>query len=728
MLGKRNLFKTIIYSFILVLIHSCSSNEVDDLTKKDTIAPSITSFHINSISSSDMDKPILVSSTLELNIEATDNIDVTNVAIFINNTKITNKIVPPFNFSKDVSEYNAGDHLLKIVVSDAADNKTTSKDIPIIIDHTLPSITNVSINNNSILAGNTNSLNFTVNDDVGIGSVKVLLDNIVIANITDANYEINIPTTNLSDGEHIIKILATDTNNNSSDLSIKFISDNSGPKIIINAIQENETIYKAVHFNPEITDDYSEISSLEVLYRNERIHLFENGAINSFEFNPHNYATGGGKFKFIAKDVLGNTSELTISTNVAQALMQIKIPENYLSSNIIKSWVFASKSDGTPISIVKIEPGMTEAVLHSSEILNSSEDFMITFFDLESSGRNRISTIQNLTTASLNSLQIPSPNTSSLDSEKNYTINGFSTNDIIKSHGIDYTGTKTNDNHFNLKLTEPNKTNNLYFYTYDKNASATSYKYLSLQRPINNSYSFSKTYFKDQNIVINNFTLQGYFPEVDLNPLLLIIGFNNQNDYTNNIYHEIFNTALGSNTIGSNTPITYPLNTSFEMYRHRLTARKYITERKGTPLANYSAPNWNINYDRPYGSIIKINSTGSEHTVGRLWLKNNLSIGNSYDYSWTLVYDSQKNKNEIVIPTLPDELNELDFYTYSKDTYWQTKQVELSKYQGIYNYDEYVQKVIKNNINYHEVSDYVESVYDVTDFQEYPVFLKDLFN
>lgn len=728
MLKEIKYLKSIVCLLIITLVLSCSSDTATSLVEKDTTPPSITTFTINNVSINDINDSIVVSTALEFNVEASDDKEVTNIDVFINNIKVASNTSSPFKLNLDISHYDSGNHTVKIAVSDEAGNTTTSKNVSITIDNTLPSITNVSISNNSILSGNTNLLSFTVSDDISIGTIEVFLDDTSLAKIANDSYEVNIPTSALNDGKHTIEIIATDSNGNSSKLNIDFTSDNTGPKIIINAIQENEIISKLINFNPEISDDFSNISSLQVLYRNQLLHSFQNNSFGPFDFNPNDYTPGDGMFTFIATDALGNTSELTINTKIAQALIHIKIPENYLSPNIMKSWVFASKSDGTPISTVKIESGMRDIVLQSMEKINETENFMVTFFEVMNNGSNRISTIQNLTLTSLETIQISPRDVFSEDSETTHPVNDFTTNETIKSKGVDYTGEKSKENSFSFKLMQPKKTDRIYIHSYDANEPSTSYRYQFLNRPVNNGFNLTKTNFSNQDVTVNNFTLQGYFPGVDLKPSLSILGFENQYNYTNNIYHELFNEALSSDEIDINSPISYPLNTSFGAYRHRLVSRDYITERKGTPLTNYNKPNWDVDYDTAHGNTIKIATNGSTHTIGRLWLKNKLSMDSSYDYNWSLVYDSQKNKSEVIIPTLPDELKNLAFYTYSEGTFWQVKQIELSRYQGISSYDEYLKKVIKNNVNYYEVSDYVESVYDVINFQEYPVLLKDLFN
>ncbi|PKV51920.1 hypothetical protein ATE84_4020 [Aquimarina sp. MAR_2010_214] len=727
MLSKKKHFKTIYYLLILILLQCCSSDDSNNLVEKDTTPPSINSFTINNVSGNNINTPILISTTLELDIDITDDLGVTTIEIFIDAIKVANNTTPPFNFSIDVSQYNSGNHSVRIKAYDAAGNFSSTKDIAIIIDNTLPAITNVSIRNESILAGNINILSFKVSDDKDISSVAISVDNVTIATITDKNYNVNIATSNLNDGRHNIEIIASDSNNKIAKLTISFIADNTGPKITIDAINEGETISEIIQFEPKLSDEFSEINSLEVLYRNERIHFFENGAITAFSFNPDDYTSGDGRFTFIAKDALDNVSELSINTKTTQVLIRLKIPQDYLSTNIMKSWVFASKSDGSPISIVKIESGMTDIVLYATEKIDDSENFMITFYEIENSGFNRISTIQNLTITSPGTLHLAPRNTFSEESETSYTMNGFSANDIVKSQGVDYKGIKANDR-FKLTLMRPQKTNQIYFYTYDNNAPETSYRYQFLNRPIGNSFALNSTAFGDQNVVLNNFVLQSYFPEVDLQPILSIFGYTNQNDYSNNVYHELFNSALTSKNTDINSSISYPLHTTFETYKHRLVSKDYITERKGIPLTNYSKPNWDIDYDTSSGNTIKIVTSGTTHSVGRLWLKNEYSIEPYYDYSWTLVYDSQKNKSEVIIPKFPDELSDLNFYKFSLDLFWQTEQLELSRYQNISNYNDYVNKVLKNNVNYDKVSDFVESLYHVPDFRKYPVFLKDVFN
>lgn len=725
MLSKRNHFKTSIYSFILVLILSCSSESEGNLVENDTTPPSIKSFTVNNISDDKIKAPVVISTTIELNIDVIDNVDVTDVQVFIDDVKIANSTAAPFKFTINVSNYGAGNHSLKFKALDAAENATLSKEIAFILDNSLPSITNISIDEGAIIKG-TNTLTFKVSDDVGVSNVAVLFDGTPIVNITNEDYKVKLFTANINDGKHTIEIIATDSNKNVSKKLINFTSDNTGPNIVINAINENDVISDIVKFSPKVTDEFSEISSFEVLFRNKRIQFFDTSTINSFDFDPNTYTTGAGIFKFIAKDALGNTSELSINTTLEQieALIKIKIPSDYFSTNIIKSWVFASKMDGTPINTVAITPGMTELTLNSSEAFSNTTNFMITFFDVLSNGSNRISTIQNLTIDSPGTMQVPSLNPYSKDSEATYDLKNFAASNYIKSAGVDYKGKKLSNTEFKLEYLQPKKTNRMYFYSHGISDPAGSYTYQYVNSPVNSSFSINSINFTNQDVTVNQFNLKNYSPAIDLKPVLTIHGFDNQNDYANNVYHELFNAKL----YGTTLPLKYPLNTNFDVYKHRLVSRDYITERKGTPLANFEKPNWDVDYNDVSGNTVDITTSGAAHNVGRLWLKNKLSIGASYDYSWTMVYDSQKNNTEVIIPSLPEELKNLDFYSYSKNTFWQVKQVEVTGYDNIATYKEYVNNVLKNNTKYYTISDHVESVYHVHNYQEYPVVLQDLFN
>lgn len=725
MIQKREI-KTVIYLFVLLLIQSCSSESTGNLVENDTTPPIIKSFTVNNIADNKIKAPIVISTTLELTIDAIDNVEVTDVQVFIDDVKVSNSTAAPFKFTINVSNYSAGNHLLKIKALDAAENTTLSKEIAFVLDNSLPSISNISIDEGAIIKG-TNTLTFKVNDDVGIDNVAVLFDGTPIANITNGNYTISLPTANISDGKHTIEIIATDSNKNASKKLINFISDNTGPTIVINAINANDAISDIIKFSPKVTDAYSEISSFEVLFRNKRIQFFDNATIDSFDFDPNAYATGVGIFKFIAKDALGNTSELSINTTLEQiqALIKIKIPQDYFSTNIVKSWVFASKMDGTPINTVRIVPGMTETTLNSSEAFSNTDNFMITFFDVLSNGSNRISTIQHLTTSSPGTMHLPSLNPYSKDSEATYDLKNFATYNNIKSAGLDYKGKKLSNSQFKLEYLKPKKTNRMYFYSHGASDPA-SYTYQYVNSPVNNSFSLNSTDFSNQDVTVNQFTLKNYYPAIDLKSVLTIHGFDNQNDYANNVYHELFNQKFYTATL----PLTYPLNTNFDVYKHRLVSENYITERKGTPLANFEKPNWKVKYEGVSGNTVEITTSGAAHNVGRLWLKNKNSMGATNDYSWTFVYDSQKNNTEVIIPRLPDALMNLDFYTLTKNNnlFWQVKQVEVTGYDNIATYKEYVNNILKNNTKYYTVSNHVESVYYVFGFKEYPVFIKDLFN
>ncbi|AXT18814.1 hypothetical protein D7030_05720 [Flavobacteriaceae bacterium AU392] len=698
----------ILLLFLLILVYSCSSDDPDP----DIIAPTNVVFTLNSLST-DTTQPLMISTTLEINVSADDEIGVAKVEIFIDGVEVAEDVSAPFNLTVDVSSLETGNHTLRVSVSDAAGNTTSVEEI-IFVDNTMPSITNVSIENDQIIGGNDNLLTFDVSDDNGIENVVVSINGDNISEITDEVYEVNIETLDLQDGTNEIQITATDLTGNVSNLTLNFIADNSGPEITINSISENQIIDDIINFNPSVDDAFSEVASLEVLLNDERIQFFEDINDFSFEFDPELVATGNNVFTFIAIDALGNLNEIVISTEILRILIRVNLPQDFVPSAVIESWIFASNPDGTPIVAEQISDATTDVVLHAPAEFNMTDEFMVTFYEVDNGNFNRISTLQNFTRVLPGTINIRERNQFPSFTGTDYNVSGFESvgSDVINAEGVDYSGSRQTDEIFHLELKQPQLTNNIYFYSFSNPFNVNSYSYQLVNRPIATDFSIEDANFSTVDVTVENFIINDdgnfNFPiNTFIDPALTILGFENQADLENNVFHELFRFNIGANQIG--TPILYPLNNSFAFYRHQVSFDNFLTERLGSPLSDYTRPDWSIDPTLTNNNSIILTTSGSSHTVGRAFLRNNASIpGNNY--TWTLVYDSQSNNTEVIIPQLPDELSSLAFFNFLESESLEIEQIDLSGYESIQSYDDYIDRVLRDNLDYFEVSDFVETI------------------
>src|SRR5690606_4846950 len=148
----------------------------------------------------------------------------------------------------------------------------------------------------------------------------------------------------------------------------------------------------------------------------------------------------------------------------------------------------------------------------------------------------------------------------------------------------------------------------------------------------------------------------------------------------------------------------YYQNNSFYSYRHALLFDNYFTERKGSPLANYQIPN--VIFDYTFSNN-KINLTvqGTDHVVGRAQC---IDFDN-LTYDWYITFKSTDN-NEIIIPELPESISGGVANAHNSGNI-KVESVELISYESIITYDDYIQKVVKNQTPILDASDWYQLVY-----------------
>ncbi|MCK8523818.1 Ig-like domain-containing protein [Aquimarina sp. D1M17] len=679
------------------MLASCGT---DDNLPPDTIPPSNITLTINDLSD-DNTEPIRISKNLDIKVNAEDDRGVSKVEVFIDNQKINEDVTAPFEISVDVNSFETGEYTLKISVSDEAGN-TASKEETIIIDNTIPSITNLSIANGTIIGGDQNELTFEVIDDTGIEKVNIYINDNNIEEITDDSYLVNIPTNDLADGNNEIRIVALDLTGNTSTANLNVVIDNSGPEITLESITEGQIVDALINFNPNVTDTFSEVITLEVLYNDQQLKLFNEVSNYSFDFDPEIYPVGAGNFKFIATDALGNSTTKEIRVENKRLLLTLNVPDNLVQQSTVEYWAFVSGADGKPLDTKQITRDISELKFYSDEEFTNDDIFTLTLVNYNNGNSYGLYSIQNLTRETPGKINLFGPKESRvLQLNVNYPSSGFSNTTSIRGRAIDHNGVEINDL-FNISSFDPIWDENAgteYSYVYANDPVTGNYSYEKIEKPFPNDYTLEATNFSTENIEQRTVEMTNSNQSM----FFRLFGFDNEIAFNTDSYHEIFFGSIGRGTAN------YKVNTSFHKYRHRIALNDYITERVGLPSATYTRPNWNLDYSQNQNTI-SLTKDGQEHKVGQVYLTNQSNFDTRY--SWVIVFDSQ-NQDNIVIPTIPEELSHLTLHSYSKSNTFEVRQVEISKYKGINSYSEYLNLVVKENKEYKEVSEEVDSIYKV---------------
>jgi hypothetical protein len=182
--------------------------------KADRILPTIT---IISPSNS-----ATVSGIINILVSATDNVGVKSVSLFVDGASVSSSTTSPFTITWNSGTVPNGTHTLALTASDASGNKATAS-IQITVNNvTAGDIISPTIsigspaNGASFNIGSVINISSTASDNVGVSSVSISIDNIVVSNSSAYSWN----TSSAASGFHTIKAIAKDAAGNQGSSSI----------------------------------------------------------------------------------------------------------------------------------------------------------------------------------------------------------------------------------------------------------------------------------------------------------------------------------------------------------------------------------------------------------------------------------------------------------------------------------------------------------------------------
>ncbi|MFD1161980.1 MULTISPECIES: Ig-like domain-containing protein [Hwangdonia] len=682
-----------------IIFNSCSK----DGETPDTVPPTV-SLTILGVPTFSGGEPIVVSNQIEVSVDAKDANGVSKIEVFIDNEKKGEDSSAPYHVVIDISSYASNkNYTLKVEATDKAGN-TSSTQQAISIDNEIPVITDVSLAQDSVITGSENTVTFNVSDNEELSSVMVYVNSELFADIKDKNYEVNIDSKVLQDGENKLMIEAKDPAGNIGSYAVNFIIDNTGPAITLNSITENQILDESMLLQPEVADAFSDVVSVEVFLGETSIFQFDENSSNyDMDFVPDNYPVGTTVFKLIAIDSLGNESVLEINIEILRLLIKVALPDGFLSPYWSSFWIFASEMNGVPIASKSVGAEDNSVKIHAPSEFDFDKKYMITLLADENTNPNsfnRITNIQGITRNSLSEINFNLPQRKTVISNATVSMVGFGTNETVAGDGLDYSFNHyTSETSGNFELTSLNTTSNASsdYFLYSTNLDGFPYAYFSFSEPLTNESIINKTDL-NTDTAISNATFNITNDPGISNSQLIINGFRTNEDLQNGIYHKIYS---GSPQQVFGVEYEYYFCSNFDSYSHQLILDDYLTFRKGLPNNTYNIPDWSVDYLQN-GNEITITKSGTEHVLGRL----QLMPTTGEDYIMTVLFDSQ-NTDVVTLPQIPEDMKDLHIYTVAQNQGFDMNQIHFSSYNTITSYTDYLDSVIKGDGNETDVSDMI---------------------
>lgn len=264
-----------------------------------------------------------------ISIDATDNIDVTEVNLYVDNVMIGTDTSAPYNFQWNTSSLVAGSqHVLRAVAWDASENSSQTS-ITVTIKNVVPDTTAPTVSFQAPLAGSQvvksqgESVRINAADNQAVASVSLYVDNSLLGTSQTAPYGFTWNTSGLNAGSrHSLRAVATDQAGNSASATINVTvvnppPDRTAPSVSFVTPQAAETVAKSQSTPVSISaSDNVGVASVS-LYSDGDLVSTTTSAPYNFAWNTSSFAEGSRHtLRAVAVDAAGNTTRVSINVTV----------------------------------------------------------------------------------------------------------------------------------------------------------------------------------------------------------------------------------------------------------------------------------------------------------------------------------------------------------------------------------------------------------------------------
>lgn len=259
-------------------VHICSTQRIAEFFGLDGMTPVDTTDPLVNITAPANN--MNVSGTVNITVNATDNIGVTAVELFVNGTLLQNDTTAPFGASWDTSGLPNGDYALRAVAHDAAGNTAEDNDTTVHIttgpmDTTPPTVNITSPASGATVSG-TIQIQVTATDNGSVAKVEYLVDGTKVGESLTAPYTFAWNTSGVSAGSHALGARATDAAGNQatdSDTSVTVMAgptDTTPPTVDITAPANGTNVSGMVQIQASASDNVS-VAKVEFMVDGSKI-------------------------------------------------------------------------------------------------------------------------------------------------------------------------------------------------------------------------------------------------------------------------------------------------------------------------------------------------------------------------------------------------------------------------------------------------------------------------
>lgn len=276
----------------------------------------------------------LVSGTVSYDVTAFDNVGVTRIEFYADNTLVGTDTSAPYSTLWDTTSFSNNLHTLFASAFDAAGNVGTSYSVTVRVDNTGPSVAILNPPDGSSVSGVIN-VQASATDDVAVSSVSFYVDGGLLGTDTSAPYFNTWDTTSYSNALHTLFAKAFDLAGNiGTSYSITVTVDNLAPSVSLTNPTAGSTVSGNVNLTSNASDNNS-VTRVEYYVDSNFIGIGATSANFPYNWNSAAVADGNHNINAKAFDIVNNTTtSQTVSVTVDNNAPTVSITSPANGSNV----------------------------------------------------------------------------------------------------------------------------------------------------------------------------------------------------------------------------------------------------------------------------------------------------------------------------------------------------------------------------------------------------------
>ena len=352
----------------------------------------------------------LVAGTVNIGVQASDNLGVTTVELYKDSALIGTLTSSPYNFSWNSLTVTDGSYSFTSKAYDAAGNVGTSAPVVLTVDNTAPASSMTAPGNGAVVSGVSVAITANASDSSGIQKVEFYRDGgVLMGTDTAAPYSVTWSLSGVSNDTHSLYVVATDMVGNSlSSPSISVVVDNAPPSVAVTTPVNGAKVGGTINVAANATDNVG-ISKVQ-FYRDSNVLV---GTILSPPFsiswNTTSVTAGAHTLYAVATDTVNNTAtSATISVTVDNTLPTVSLTAPSNNALLSGTAVTMSANASDNIAVAKVDFYRDSSVLVGTDTSSpysiswdsttaSSGAHTLYAIATDSAGNTKTSTVVNVT-------------------------------------------------------------------------------------------------------------------------------------------------------------------------------------------------------------------------------------------------------------------------------------------------------------------------------------------